>query len=76
MLVAHASLTQTVETKQHRQRRVVVVVLLRREQEHTKLRAVQAACVGRVHLRPTDVMGRIGADPSVDVGEPVEPAPR
>jgi hypothetical protein len=53
---AHA---QSVETKQHRQRRVVVVVLLRREQEHTELRAVQPACICRVHLGPTNIVRRV-----------------
>ena len=57
-----------------RQRSVVSVVLLCGEEEHAELRAIQAARLGRVHLRAADVLGRVGTDAAVDVGEPVEAA--
>ncbi len=46
------------------------------EQKRTQLRAVETAGVGGVDLGPADVLGGVGGDPAVDVGEAVEAADR
>jgi hypothetical protein len=74
MLVAHASLTRTVESEQHGERGMVAFVLLGGEQKHAELGAVQAAGVGGVPGWAADVLCRARCDPSVDVREPVEAA--
>ena len=53
---------------------VGVVEALGGEQERSKLGAVEAASVVGVDLGVPDVLGGVGGDPAVDVGEPVEAA--
>jgi len=51
-----------------------VVDPLGREQEPPEVGPVEATGVVGVDLGTTDVLGRVGADPAVDVGEAVEAA--
>jgi hypothetical protein len=44
--------------------------------EHAQLGTVQATSVGRVDLGAAHLLGRVRADPAVDVGKPVEAAHR
>ena len=42
------------------------------EQEGAELGPIHAVTFGRLDSRPADVLGRVGRDPAVDVGEPVQ----
>ena len=53
---------------------VGVVEALGGEQERSELGSVEAAGVVGVDLGVLDVLGGVGGDPAVDVGEPVEAA--
>ena len=63
--------SQPVECQQHRQRGVVVVVALGREEEDSQLRPLQTTGVGGMDRRSADVLGWVGRDPPVNVGETV-----
>jgi hypothetical protein len=65
---------QAVEAEEHRQGGMVVVVALGGEEEGAQLGAVETPARARVHLGATDVLGRIGTDPPVDMREAVEAA--
>jgi len=66
--------SESVEAQEGRQGGMVVVVALRREQEGAELAPVESAAFARVDLGASDVLGRVGADPPVDMGEAVEAA--
>jgi hypothetical protein len=63
---------QAVETQQNGQSGMVVVIALGGEEERAELGPVQAATLIEVDLGPTDILGRVSADPAADVGEAVE----
>jgi hypothetical protein len=67
---------QTLQAEQDGEGCVVAVETLGGEQEHPELGVIRTTRFGRMHLRATDVLGRIGCDDSVDVGELVEPLHR
>jgi len=55
---------------------MVVIDPLGSEQESGHLVAIESTTFARMNLGSPDVLGRIGRDPSVDVGESVEAADR
>jgi hypothetical protein len=55
---------------------VVVSEVLGGKEEGAQLAAIEPTSLRGEDPRPTDILGRVGADPSVDVGEPIEPAHR
>jgi len=65
---------QAVQSEKNRKSGVGVVDPLGGEQKRPQLRAVETAGVGGVDLRPADVLGGVGGDPAIDVGEAVEAA--
>ena len=65
---------EPIEPEQHRQSRVALVAALCCEQEGTQLPTIEASTLRWMDLRTPDVLGWVGAHPSVDVGEPVEAA--
>jgi hypothetical protein len=67
---------QAVEAQEHGESGVGVVDPLGFEQEPSELGAVEAAGVVGVDLGSADVLGRVGGDTAVDVGEAVEAADR
>ena len=46
------------------------------EEKRTQLPTVETATLGRVDLRPSDVLGGVGVHPTVDVGKAVEATDR
>lgn len=67
---------QPVEAQQRRQGGVVGVISLGGEKERAELSAVEAATFARVDLGAPGVLGRVGGDPTVDVGEAIEATDR
>ena len=63
---------EAVEAEKDRQGGMSVVVALGGKQERAQLAAVEAPGLARVDLGTTDVLGRVGRDHPVDVGESVE----
>jgi len=63
-----------VEAEEHGQSGMILVEALGRAEKGSQLPAVQSLPLGRVDLGAPDVLGRVGDDPSVDVGESVEAA--
>ena len=68
--------SETIEAQESCQCGMVVVVALGREQEGSELAPVESAAFARVDLGTPDVLGRVGTNPPVDMGEAVEPADR
>lgn len=72
MLVSQASLTRRpFNPEEHRQSGLGVVKALRGEQEATELSSVQPSMLRGMHGGAAHVLGRVGADPAVDVSEAV-----
>jgi len=65
---------QSVEAEQDGERSMGVVEVLRGEEEPAELGAVEAPAFGTLDGRTADVLGRVGGDTPVDVGEAVEAA--
>ena len=63
-----------VQAEEHRQGGVVTVVAFGREQEGAEFSAVEATSLARVDLGAADVLGRVGTDAPVDVGEAIKTA--
>jgi hypothetical protein len=63
-----------VEAEEHGQSGMILVAALGCEEKGSQLPAIQSSPLGRVDLRAPDILGRVGGDPSVNVGEPVEAA--
>ena len=61
-----------VQPEQHRESGVGMVEPLGGEEEPAELAAVQPTPLRRMDLRAANVLGRVGLDPTVDVGEAVE----
>ena len=55
---------------------MVAVIALGGEEERAEFGPVEPPPFVRVDLGSPDVLSRVGGDPSVDVGKPVEPADR
>ena len=67
---------QAVEAEQHGERGVGSVVVLGREQEPAEFTAIHRVLFGRLNPGTTHVLGRVGGDATVDVGEAVVAAHR
>jgi hypothetical protein len=63
---ARLSDTKSVETEQHCERGMCAVALLGGEQEASPFASVHSVPLGPLHLGPANVLGRIGADTSIN----------
>jgi len=64
--------SKSVEAEEYGQSGVTSVAALGGEEKGAALPAIQASPLGGVDLGAPDVLGRVGGDPTIDVGEPVE----
>ncbi len=69
--VAGLADTQAIQPEEHRQSGVGMVKALGGEQELTQLASVQPPPLGGMHGGAADILGRVGADPAVDVSDAV-----
>ena len=67
---------EAVEPEQDGKSGVVVVESFGRVEERPELPTVETSSSRRTDLGPTDVLPRVSGNPSVDVGEPIEPTDR
>ena len=67
---------QSVQAQQGGQSGMVGVVALGREEERAELAAVEAAAFARIDLGPARILRGVRRDPTIDVGESVEPTDR
>ena len=72
--VADFAHPQAIQPGEHRQSGMGVVKALRGEQETAEPVSVQPSTLRGMHGGTAQLLGRVGADPAVDVSEAVEPA--